>query len=672
MSTYLQFIVLGFGLGAIYAGLGSGLLLMYRATGIVNFAQAVLGAWGAFVFVELRNSGQLVLPIGRLQIGDGPVGTFPAIALGLLSAAVLGSLAYVVVFRPVRHAPELAQVVVSVALFIALTALEIIRFGVTQLKVPTVFAPDSVEIAGVALSTREMKMALVMAAVALLIWIYLRFTRLGMATRAAAENEKAVMLMGYSPHLLAIIAMAVGSAASALGLILGTTLTGLSPANAAALIVPATAVLLVARMTSVPVVLLAGLGLGAFQSVLNLWVTKDWWPTWAQSGFDFVLFFFAVVVFLLVNGRRLPSRGAVGTVRMPDVTVPRLRPVPTVLVVGGAVAALSLASGTYRLGLTNSLIMAMLCLSFVLLVGYLGQVSLAQVAFAGAAGFTLSRITMTWDLPFPVPILLAALASTVLGAIVALPAVRIRGSQLAIVTLAAAIAMERFVFGNYNLTPLSGNLVPPASFLGIDLAANRGTELNRLGFSLMVLVIVALVVLLVIRIASGNTGRAFLAVRANEQAAASSGVNVPLTKLIGFTISAFIAGLAGTLIGYSQGQISVASFSVTVGLTMLAVAYLGGITSLGGALAAGLIAPSGILYVLTTQWLDIGDYYSLATGLLLIVTAIMNPTGIAGELRRQGAWVRDRVRVRRGRRPSAAAVPAAEQLPEKALDRSAL
>jgi branched-chain amino acid transport system permease protein len=357
-----------------------------------------------------------------------------------------------------------------------------------------------------------------------------------------------------------------------------------------------------------------------------------------------VLPFLVVMIILFAFGKRLPARGTLQMVRLPDVVLPRFVPWKAAALVVVAVLCLVFFSPTYRFGLTTSLIVAILALSYVIITGYLGQISLAQSAFAGAAGFTLSKLTTAWDVPFPLAILLCAGVAAALGMLVALPAFRIRGVQLAIVTIAAALAIERFVFDNYSLTPATGNPIGRPTLFGLDFAVRSGRDLARLSFSFMVLAVLVLVILLFVRVARGDTGRAFLAVRANERAAASAGIDVRRTKLIGFGLSAFIAGIAGCLIGYSQGQLSAESFSVVVGLTILAVAYLGGITSFGGAIVAGILGPLGLVYTALHQWFDLGNAYALITGLGLILTAILNPSGIAGETRHQVEWVTRKLR----------------------------
>jgi branched-chain amino acid transport system permease protein len=642
MDTYLQFVVLGLGLGAVYIGLANGLLLVYRSTGIINFAQGATAMWGAYVFAQLGRDGTLVLPIGSVRFPEPPT-TWVAVAIGLLSAVVLGLITHYLVFRPVRNAPALAQVVVSVALMLTMQALVVIRFGPNNIPVDALIPPGSMQLFGTQVSSAELLMAAIMVTTSVLIWAYFRFTRLGAATRAAAANERGATLFGFSPDRLAAIATVGAALVGTLGVMLGSNLTGLNPLNYTLLVVPALAVLLVARMESVGVVAVAALILGAFQSVVNLFTGKQWWPVWAASGLDQVVPFVVVIVILLVFGSKLPSRGSLQTIKLPDVTVPAFRPLPAVLLLVVLGVLLAVASSTYRFGLTYSVILMLLALSYVVITGYLGQISLAQTAFAGAAGFTLSKLTTDWNMPMVLAVLLSALVAAFLGMLVALPAFRIRGAQLAIVTIAAALAIERFVFNNYSLTPASGNPIADPTLFGLNLGVREGSEIARLPFSLMVLAVAAFVVWVFIRIASGDTGRTFLAVRANERAAASVGIDVRRTKLLGFGLSAFIAGLAGCLIGYSAGQLSAESFTVFVGLQVLAVAYLGGITSFSGAAIAGVLGPLGIIYVLVHEVLELGDYYALISGIALIVTAIVNPVGMAGEAGR----IADRLRARR-------------------------
>ena len=149
----------------------------------------------------------------------------------------------------------------------------------------------------------------------------------------------------------------------------------------------------------------------------------------------------------------------------------------------------------------------------------------------------------------------------------------------------------------------------------------------------MVLVVTTIAFVLVGNLMRAGTGRKMLAVRSNERAAASIGIGVAGIKLSAFALASFLAGLGGALIGYSRGQLSPESFGVFVGLTFLAVAYLGGITSASGAFVAGALAALGIVFVIMDRLLELGSYYALFSGLSLLLTVVLNPLGIAGKTR---------------------------------------
>ncbi|RNL62732.1 ABC transporter permease [Nocardioides marmoriginsengisoli] len=633
MSVFIQFVFLGLTLGAVYSVFATSLVGVYAATGIVNFAQGSVALWAAYTVAALRTDGTLVLPFGgSLRFGDvtSPMPMVLAVVVGVLSAGLLALLAHLLVFRPLRSAPPLANVAASVGLMLFLQALVVLRFDTDALFAQPVLPFKTFTLGNVVVNASDLIMGGTAVLVALLLWAYFRLTTTGVATRAASEDELAARLVGFSPDRLAAVVWVVTAMASGLIVVLGAYTIGLDPTSYTYYVVPALAVALVGRLTSFGVACAAGLLMGAFQAVL-LWAnTLEWWPSWAQAGLGDAIPFVVVVIALFVLGGKIPARGALTQVAMPEVRIPRLRPLPVAGVVGLAALAIALTSDSWRFGIVTSLILSLIALSLVLLTGYLGQISLASMAFAGTAGFTLSKATTEWHVPFPISIVLSAGLATLLGVGVGIPALRIRGAQLAVVTLAAAFAIQSFVFNNPSFTPYSGNLIGTPNLFGLDLSVRRGTDLITLRFSMLVLVVVTTTTLVVMRWMAGSTGRSFLAVRSNERAAASVGINVAATKLLGFALSAFLSGVAGCLIGYSRGQLSAASFSVVAGLSLLAIAYCGGITSVGGALVAGFIGPLGVFYVFLNQTLDLGQYYQVISAGGLLLMAVTNPVGAAG------------------------------------------
>jgi branched-chain amino acid transport system permease protein len=642
VSVHLTFLIVGLGLGAIYAALALGLVVIYKGTGVINFAMGAMAMWGAFVYDELRKTGDLVFIVGRVHLGDS---ASIALVLGILSSAVLGGLAHLVVFRPLRRAPVLAKVVASLGLLVTLQALVAIRFGSTPRAVEPLLPTDTVELGDLSFPIDRLYLAGTVVVLGFAVWAVLRFTRRGTALRAAAEDERSVEVLGYSPQRLAAASWIAGAAIGGIVAILAAPATTLDSTSYALYVVPALAAALLGQLSSVGLAIGAGLAFGAVQSEVTYLATTSWWPTWAAAGVNDVLPLLVVIIALFVLGKNLPTRSSVAAPELPAAFVPQWRPS---VVLGGSIAvivALVLTEGTYRFGIITSMIMAIISLSLVLLTGFAGQVSLAQAAFAGTGGFIMSRLATAADVPFPFSLILGALAASAVGILIAVPALRVRGSQLAVVTLAAAVAVERFIFGNPGITPPLGNPVPDATLPGIDLAVRRGDDLVRISFGVFVLVVLLGAIALVVNLTRGSAGKAMLAVRSNERAAAAAGINVTAIKLMVFAVSSFLAGIAGGLLGYSRGQISVGSFTALVGVSFLAYAYLGGITSVAGALIAGTLAPLGIGYVLFNDLLgeNLSRYYLLISGLLLVVTSILNPVGIAGQL----ALTRQRVSVRR-------------------------
>jgi branched-chain amino acid transport system permease protein len=586
----------------VYAALGLGLVLVHRSSGVVNFAHGAMAMLVTYAFVELRPD----------------LGLWPALAVSVVAAAGLGLVVHVLVFRPLRTAPALARVVASVGLLATLQALAVLWFGADSRPVPSLLPNRAVTVLGVDVPGDRLLLAALVVVVAVGLWALSRFTRFGLASRATAEDQTALAMLGWSPDRVAAANWMLASVLAGLGGILVGPLTALDPATTTLLVVPALAAALAGRLTSFGATVAAALGLGMAQSaMLKLQDDFSWVP---RAGVREALPLVVIVAALALGAGRSLGRGGPVERSLPLATRVRRPGRWAVVVVVGAGLGLLVLSGQYRLGLVNSLVGAVICLSLVVLTGYVGQISLAQMAFAGVAGFSLAKLTSAWDVPFPVAPLVAAVLAAAVGVAVGLPALRLRGLSLAVVTLAAAIAVEEAVFKAPALTGgFEGTRVPPLPGVG-----RTGT----VGFGLVALAVLVVVALGVMALRRGRLGRRFLAVRANERAAAACGVGLTATKLTAFALSALVAGLGGALLGYGQGRLSFGSFGVFVSLSYLAAAYLGGIASVSGALVGGLLVPSGLVFTVVD-----GKYQLLITGLALILVAIARPQGIVGRAR---------------------------------------
>jgi ABC-type branched-subunit amino acid transport system ATPase component/branched-subunit amino acid ABC-type transport system permease component len=645
MTQLLLFALIGLGAGALYAALGIGVVVGFRGTGIINFAAGALAVWSVYVFDELRKTGDLVLPIvvvpHSLHLMSNPPFLF-CLLIALLSSAALSLGVHFLVFRPLRNAPVLARVVSSVGILIVVQSLIVMHFGSDPRVMTPILPNETVTFSSVTFPRDRLWLSLIVAAIGLLLWAYLRFTRMGLATRGAAESESTVSLAGYSPQVLAGFTWLISGVVTSFVVILAGPLSSLNAGTYIFAIVPALAASLIGRLRSVSVTLVAGLGLGSFQSVVQYLTTKSWWPDWARTGLTDAVPFLVIVLALFLLGQSLPDRGSLRVDQLPPVRQPTIQTRYIFLCGLVAIGLMALLSGGYRFGLMTSLIVSMIMLSLVVLTGLVGQISLAQAGIAGTAGFALSMFCSVSGLNFPIGLFLSVLVSILVGVAVGIPALRIRGTQLAVVTLASGLALEKFVFRNSNFVSSSGSIISKPSLFGLDLGVREGRNIARLSFGILVVVFATLACIMVTNLIRSGTGRRLLAVRSNERAAASVGISVAASKLLAFAIASGLAGMGGCFIGYSRGQLSAESFTVFVSLSFMAFAYLGGITSVGGALVAGLSAPLGLTFVILDRNIELGQSYTLIAGVALILTAIFNPQGIAGRTAERFAALRHR------------------------------
>ncbi|MGZ4402867.1 MAG: branched-chain amino acid ABC transporter permease, partial [Gaiellaceae bacterium] len=255
---------------------------------------------------------------------------------------------------------------------------------------------------------------------------------------------------------------------------------------------------------------------------------------------------------------------------------------------------------------------------------------------AGVSGFILSHLAVDHGVGFPWGMLIGAFGATVCGLVIAVSALRVRGVSLAVVTLAAAVALEQFVFLSTTWGGGSSSSPVPEPKLGIDLGPYgpfKGLDGNVPSpvFGFFVVGVTLALGLLVANLRRSDLGQRMLAVRSNERAAAAAGINVRNVKLAAFGLSSFIAGIGGALYGYNFSSVTVTRFSALTALSLIAFAYVGGITMVSGAVVAGLISVEALFPYALEKWFGVsGNWALLFGGVALIVTLFQNPDGVAG------------------------------------------
>ncbi len=633
MQEILLFILLGLGSGALIAGISLGVVLSYRGSGVINLSVGGMAMIGGYAYWSLNTGKITTLP------------TWACLVLSLLFVAVVGAIVEFVVYRPMRNSPPLAKLVASLGVLLVLQASMLLAFGITQQPEPGILPQNTVHIFGTVVPVdRFILTGLVIVAAAVLAAVY-KWTRFGLATRAAAENEVAAMLGGLSPNTISLINTIVSSLlAGALG-ILAASITELDPQTLPLQIIPALAAALLASFTSFGIACAASLGIGILYSLIEYASAQSWFPQSggvALPGVTDLLAFIIIVGVLFWRGARIPGRGELLERRLPE--APRPQHLIRTGVICFFVVAVLLIIFPYgfREALINTLIGTMMALSLVVIAGFVGQISVMQLSLAGAAGITVSHFFTNFGITFPVAALAGIAVAVVIGVITAVSAVRVRGISLAVVTLAGAVAIQNFGFANSTWgTGLAGSPVPELKWFGLDLGPDapfRGVDgdLPSPVFGWVCLICCVLLCIWVGYIRRGKLGQRMLAVRSNERAAAAAAVNPRRVKLAAFTIAALIAGVAGVLYAYNFLSVSVDSFDAVTALSLIAFAYAGGISLISGAVFAGMLSAQALIPYALQDWFGLnGNWFLLVGGLLLVFTLLRNPEGVAGDLYRR-------------------------------------
>ncbi len=631
MQQILLFILLGLGSGALIAAIALGVVVSYRGSGVINLATGGVAMLAGYAFWVLRT--------GRL----GPqLGTAPALALSLVFVLAVGVAIEFVAFRPLRAATPLAKLVASLGVLLVAQASMLLAFGTTQQPEPVVLPQNTVAMLGAVIPVDRFILAgIVIVAAAGLAALY-RWARFGLATRAASENETAAVLSGLSPNSVSLVNTLIASLIAGGVGILAAAITELDPATLPLQIVPALAAALLARFTSFGIACAAGLGLGILDSLIDYASAQSWFPTSggaAIPGVQELVTFLIIILAMFLRGAQLPGRGELVEQRLPAAPRAQHLAVISLPLTALCAVALVLLPFDFREALITTLIGVLMALSLVVITGFVGQISLVQLALAGVAGFTISHLAVNAGIGFPLAAVVGIAAAVVLGLLTAVSALRVRGVSLAVVTLAAAVAITNFGFVNTTWGGgQTGSPVPEPELAGIDLgpkAPFRGLDGNLPSpvFGWVTLAATLVLCLLVAFLRRHTLGQRMLAVRSNERAAAAAGINPRTIKLTAFGISALIAGVAGSLYAYNFGSVSADRFDVVTALSLIAFAYAGGITQISGAVFAGLISAEALVPYALDKWFGLnGNWFLLFGGAILIFTLVRNPEGVAGDI----------------------------------------
>ncbi len=592
---YVELAVAGLLAGAAYALSSLGVVVIYKGSGVLNFAQGAVGMMGTFVYANAVNAGE---------------GIAVGLVLGLGTSALLGLIIYLLVMRPLRRAAPVVRMVASFSVLLLLEGLAELRWGTGSVAVSYLVPQHELRADGVTIGTAD----LLSIGIAILVTagLSLAFARTtsGRATEAAASSEEGAMRLGYRVNVLAAGTWVVGSLLAGLAGILIAPQVGITATTLTLIVIGSLAAALVGGFKSLWITLIAAFVIGAAESMFT-----TLFPT--QPGWSTAVPFFVIVAVMAVRGQAVPSRVEAVSQRLPLAAYPKFSPVGAVVAVVAFVLLPIVLDPYWQSQAVLGVATALVTLSVVLLTGYLGQISLMQWAAAGVGGFIGGALAATDHWPMIPAILVAAIVAFAIGAVIALPMLRIRGMDVAIVTLGAGIAIQSLLIGQF--WGVSGLTVPAPDLFGSPLTSRE--------FLYVAEVILAIVILALWFARRGVVGQKLLAIRGSERAAAACGIRLPPSKVITFGLASAIAAIGGSLFAFGSTTIETAGFDPVTSVEILAFCFINGVGSISGAVMVGFAIALGPIFLQNILHVQDTSWFIIVGGVATIWTLIRHPDG---------------------------------------------
>ncbi|MGH2684836.1 MAG: ABC transporter permease [Actinomycetota bacterium] len=661
VDFYLNQVVSGLAIGAVYALFGLGITMVYKGTRVPNFAHAAIGAIGAYVFFKTWDQTSAGLQQPRLHFKipfsdwswnpDPPsLPLVGSLVLALAVVALLGLAIERLIMRRLAGAPTLNLIIASIGLFTLLIGLQSDVFSQEFEAVRPVFPEGVHSVGGINFSNNQLGIFAVTAALALALAAFFRYTTLGVAIRATADSREVSRLLGIEADKVAGFSWAVGSMLAAIAGILISPTAGLTSFGLAGLIVFGFTASLFGGFTSLVGTLLGGLLIG----VLGNLTQAAPWPDSVETvlggaGATAFITLLVVIGVLMLRpafifkgirldedtgvsfattsaglnpedrGRRALDRNGVLGLVLRDWQTGRV-----VLAVG--IAAFVLAVPIFTVSywstvLTFGVVGSLTALSIVVITGWTGQISLAPLTFLGVGAFATAFFTSSWNLPSLVAIPLAGLVTVPFAVLVGVPALRLRGFFFALATLAFALAGERWLFTQPFFTdradvdrwPLPLDRTQPVLYVSLAVAG--------------------LLFLALRNVRRTRVARTFFALRDSELTAQVMGIDPVRYKLLAFAVSGFVGGATGALQGLINPTIQPITFGLTLSLSAVLYAVVSGVGLLFGAVLSGFLF-SVVPQLTATPTSGVDQSTVILGGLLAILTITDYPNGLASFLQR--------------------------------------
>lgn len=594
-DNVVRTLVVGVTIGSIYAIAASGLVVTYTTSGVFNFAQGAMGMFCAYFYWTLKV--------------DWGVPPLPAVLITVLVFAPLfGAIVERVLMRRLADAPLVAKLVVTIGLMVALMGLAVTIWDPNVARtIPTFYGTDGFNIGDTFVPWFRFITIVTGLLLAVVIRIVLYRTRLGVAMRAVVDHRELAALNGARPGRTSAFAWGLGTSMAALaGIFLAEELSNLSVETLTLFIVNAFAAAIIGRLKSLPWTYVGGMVIGiaiAFQSNFLSWHNGSTGEISWGDPFFVIPTVILVIALLFVPQARIEGRQLSNKVT-PKVPSMKRAATGMAILFGFMVVNAAYWDRIGNRNLTLVILYSFLMLSLVPLTGWSGQISLAQITFAGVGAFAMVKVAGSGDGWWIIPgaegavwgLIVAAVIAIPFGLLIALPAVRLQGLYLALATMAFALLAQQLFFEQEGVFGTGGKRIPPIELFGFGL--NEPFTLLGVHFSedaamlLFATAMFCVVGLGVVALRRSVYGRRLIALRDSPAASATLGVNLFGTKLAVFALSAAIAGFAGALNGAYLGSASTPDFEMLKGLPILLLAVVGGVSLVSGVLFGGFALQS--------------------------------------------------------------------------------
>ena len=639
MTVFLTFTVLGLVLGAVYAIAASGLVLTYTTSGIFNFAHGAQAMIGAFLYWQL------------VYAWSWPQWLALVFVLGVVGPG-MGAILYTLIMRGLHNTADVTKIVVTVAVMLGFVSLSQWVWHPEDARIlqPFFGSGTTVDIGGVVIRAHEILCLVIAILLAVGLRVLFTRTRVGVAMRGVVDDPDLLRLNGHNPERIALLSWAGGSTLAVLAGLLITPIGGgaLQATALTLLVIDAFAAAMFGRLRSIPRTFLGAVVLGLSGTYLVAYAPAQW--SWVSNFRVSLPMIFLFIVLLVLPQDRL--RGAAVRTReryhVPSVrkaciwglvlvtVVTLLQP----LMVDSAVSTLALGMA-----------FAVIALSLTLLTGYAGEINLAPLSLGalgtiivfhfGIQGTGLAARTTWWG------VLLGVAFAAVVGGLVALPALRLRGLYLALATMAFGVLVSNMVLRDtvehrvlgvsFSIFPTGSLIIPPLQIGPLDLRDGR----VLLTF---VTVLFAVLAVAVIALRNSGYGRRLAALKDSPAASATLGQNLVKLKLTVFMMSSAVAGLGGIIMSSAIGSVAAENFTIFGSLALVLLTVVAGIGYVSGALFGGLVAGVGFTIIVGTfsdlavAQPGMANIYSILANVAVVGTALIgigvgrNPSGIVHDV----------------------------------------